>query len=406
MSTSSKSDSFLSPISEVIDDYRAGKMVIIVDDENRENEGDLAIATEKVTYKDISFMLNEARGLICVSIGGDLADRLKLTPQVENNNSRYGTPFTATIDFKEVTSHGVTAKARVETMHHMLDPKSKFSDFVTPGHVFPLVANQSGVLGRRGQTEGAYDLARLAGLKPSGVICEILNRDGTMARGDSLIRFAFKHKVKITSIEAIAKHIIENDVIVREVARSKQQTDYGIFDVSVFYSEVDCKEHLALSYRLNSTDRETPLVRIHSECLTGDVFGSRRCDCGYQLDKAMKAIVDHGKGVLLYLRQEGRGIGLGNKLRAYELQDMGRDTVEANIELGFGIDERDFVAAAKILKALGVGKISLMTNNPEKLTTMASHGIRICERIPLLSPKDEFNSRYLEAKQLKMGHLL
>ncbi len=402
----SNSDNFLSPIIEVIADYRAGKMVIIVDDDNRENEGDLAIATEHVTAAMLSFMMREARGLICVSIDQAVAERLKLLPQVDNNNSRYGTPFTATIDHSSLAHAGVTARGRALTMTKLLDSKCDSLDFVTPGHVYPLVANPAGVLARRGQTEGAYDLARLAGLKPSGVICEILNPDGTMARGDDLIAFAKKHELKITSIESIVGHIIANEIIVREVTSSDRQTMYGKFRVSVFENDVDRKEHLALTYGLDDQSNKTPLVRVHSECLTGDVFGSRRCDCGSQLSTSMNKIVEHGKGALLYLRQEGRGIGLVNKLKAYELQDQGRDTVEANLELGFGADERDFAVAAKMLTALGIDKIKLLTNNPNKLSSMNQLGIEVTERIPLVSPANEYNQRYLDVKRTKLGHLI
>lgn len=401
----SANSSFISPTQEVIADFRDGKMVIIVDDESRENEGDLAIATEKVTAESLAFMMNEGRGLICVSIAREVAEHLKLFPQVDTNNSRYGTPFTATVDHRSVMNFGQTASARAETMRRLIDPEAKPSDFVTPGNVFPLIANPVGVLGRRGQTEGSYDLARLAGLKPSGIICEILNPDGTMARGDSLIEFAERYKIKITSVETIARHIVANEILVREVSRESKRTDYGEFLVSVFESDADGKEHLALQYG-DITKGVTPLVRIHSECLTGDVFGSQRCDCGPQLDAAMKSIVKHGSGILLYLRQEGRGIGLLNKLRAYELQDQGRDTVEANVELGFGADERDFAVAAKILGVLGVGELNLLTNNPRKLETMKRFGIGVINRVPLVCPSNIHNQSYLETKRAKLGHFL
>ncbi|MDZ4784612.1 MAG: GTP cyclohydrolase II [bacterium] len=396
----------LSPLEEVIADYSQGKMVIIVDDDNRENEGDLAIATEHVTAEIVAFMQDKGRGLVCISIDKDVADRLKLSPQVENNNSRYGTPFTASVDHQSVCHSGMSASSRAVTMREMISDKAQFSDFVAPGHVFPLVANPSGVLGRRGQTEGSLDLARLSGLKPSGVICEILNSDGTMARGEELIQFAQEHNLKITSIDEIAKHIVANEIIVKEVTRKTLQTDYGEFLVSVFENHVDGKEHLALTYGIQNSEDKVPIVRIHSECLTGDVFGSRRCDCGLQLSNAMEEIVKYGTGALLYLRQEGRGIGLANKLRAYELQDRGRDTVEANIELGFEADARDFAVAAKMLDVLNLRKIRLLTNNPIKLETLRRLGIEVVERVSFVTPEDEYSRQYLETKRSKLGHLI
>jgi len=396
----------ISPIHDVIADFRAGRMVIIVDDESRENEGDIAIATEMVTPESLAFMMTEARGLICVSISQDVAERLKLFPQVDTNNSRYGTPFTSTVDHSSVVSESATATARAFTMQRLIAEDAKPNEFVTPGQVFPLVAHPRGVLGRRGQTEGSFDLARLAGLKPSGIICEVLNPDGTMARGRDLISFAERHNLKIVSVEAITKHIVTFETFVREVAREKKLTDYGEFLVSVFESDVDNREHLALQYGDLFGSSEPPLVRIHSECLTGDVFSSRRCDCGSQLAEAMDKIVENGSGVVLYLRQEGRGIGLLNKLRAYELQDKGKDTVEANLELGFEADARDFAVAAKILLDLGIKELRLMTNNPKKVETLESFGIEVVERVPIIQPSDEYNSRYLETKRTKLGHIL
>jgi len=398
--------SYLSPISEVIADYKAGRMVIMVDDDDRENEGDIAIATEKVTEESLAFMMRECRGLICVTLSKDAAEKFKLFPQVNQNNSRYGTAFTATIDHKNVARNGYTASARAETMRRLIQPESTYSDFVTPGNVFPLIANPRGVLGRRGQTEGSYDLARISGLIPSGIICEILNPDGTMTRGQDLIDFAKKHDLKITSVDCIAKHIMANETFVSLIRQEPRETEYGLFNVSFFQSNSDGKEHMALVYGdINSADK-VPLVRIHSECLTGDILGSQRCDCGAQLSQAMEAIVKNGSGALLYLRQEGRGIELINKLKAYQLQDQGRDTVEANIELGFRPDERDFSVAAKILNLLELKNISLLTNNPRKLGTLKSFGFNVVDRIPLVCRANKYNQKYLEVKREKLGHYL
>ncbi len=396
----------MAPMSEVIADYRAGKMVIIVDDDNRENEGDLAIATEMVTPESLAFMMNEGRGLICVSVSPEVAERVRLFPQVNQNNSRYGTPFTATIDHKSVAVNGISASARAESMRRLIDPSASESDFVTPGNVFPLIANARGVLGRRGQTEGSYDLARISGLNPSGIICEILNPDGTMTRGDSLVAYAKKHNLKITSVDAIAKHILENETFVSLARQEYRDTDYGRFQVSFFQSNADGKEHMALIYGDLNSSSTLPLVRIHSECLTGDVLTSQRCDCGPQLAQSMQAIVANGSGALLYLRQEGRGIELANKLKAYELQDKGLDTVEANLTLGFKADERDFAVAAKMMKLIGISKVKLLTNNPNKLTAIRKFGFDVVERVPLICKANDYNRRYLETKREKMGHFL
>lgn len=397
----------LSPIDDVIADYRNGKMVIIVDDADRENEGDLALATEWVTPQSLAFMMHQARGLICVTISPDLAKRLELPQQVDNNNSPYRTPFAVSIDHRSVAEQGVTAAGRARTMQALLEPGAEPQEFVSPGHVFPLVANPAGVLGRRGQTEGSYDLAKLAGLKPSGIICEILNQDGSMARGEQLREYAERHGLRITSVAEIVRKRLSQEVLVRLVAHNTLTTDAGDFDTHVYRNDVDGKEHLALVYGSTAAlNRQPVLVRIHSECLTGDVFGSRRCDCGPQLQEAQRRIVAEGAGIIVYLRQEGRGIGLGNKLRAYELQDHGRDTVQANIELGFEPDQRDFVVAAQILESLGTKQVRLLTNNPRKILSLESAGVKVTERVPLLVPTDEFSQRYLEAKREKLGHLL
>jgi len=393
-------------MSEIIADYQAGKMVIIVDDDNRENEGDLAVATEKVTPEILSFMMNEGRGLICVSVSCEVAERIKLFPQVNQNNSRYGTAFTATIDHKSVARVGISAAARAESMKRLIDSKSSDKDFVTPGNVFTLIANPRGVLGRRGQTEGSYDLARISGLNPSGIICEILNPDGSMARGDSLIEFAKKHNLKITSVDVIAKHILENETFIQLVRTEERQTDHGKFSVSFYESNADGKEHMAFVHGDINSDKSTPVVRIHSECLTGDILGSQRCDCGPQLSRAMESIAAADSGLLIYLRQEGRGIELINKLKAYALQDQGFDTVEANIELGFKADERDFAVAARILAELGVTKLKLLTNNPEKLQVLKKFGLEVIDRVPLICGTNRHNLNYLSVKKEKMGHYL
>ncbi|MFM1846805.1 MAG: hypothetical protein RL417_279 [Pseudomonadota bacterium] len=398
----------IAPFEEVVKRFRAGEMVIIVDDADRENEGDVTLATECVTPELINFMMREARGLICVTIAPELAEKLQLPLQVINNNSPFNTPFAVSVDHRSVLGRGVTAEARAVTMRKIIEPGATMGDFVSPGHVFPLVANPAGVIGRQGQTEGSYDLARIAGLAPSGIICEILNPDGTMARGEMLQAFADKHGMLITSIEEIMRYRVNEEVLVREVSKRVLETDHGTFMTHVFQDDVDGKEHLALvrGDLVGRADPRGPLVRIHSECLTGDVFGSRRCDCGAQLDQAMNRIAAEDGGIVLYLRQEGRGIGLVNKLRAYELQDRGRDTVDANLELGFEADSRDFAVAAKILSGFGLKKIRLLTNNPQKFQQLSTFGIEITERIPVVVPEDEYSKGYIETKRRKMGHWL
>ncbi|MCO6431296.1 MAG: GTP cyclohydrolase II [Deltaproteobacteria bacterium] len=398
----------LSPIEEIIAEIAAGKMIILVDDAKRENEGDLVVATEKLTPEHLAFMMHEARGLICVSIDQLTAERLNLPLQALDNSSPFQTPFTVSIDHRSVTEMGDSAAGRVATMSALLDERAQPEDFTIPGHVFPLIANPEGVIARQGQTEGSYDLAKLAGLRPSGVLCEILNPDGSMARAGQLNDFAQKHGIKIGTIDQIIRHRITTEILVRDVAHSTLQTDAGEFETYVFEDALDGKEHLALAYGdfLSESQSKGVMVRIHSECLTGDVFGSRRCDCGSQLDTAMKHIVDNGSGLLLYLRQEGRGIGLGNKLRAYALQDQGHDTVEANIQLGFAADSREYAVAAHILNMLKVHRVRLMTNNPDKLKRLEQLGVTVTERIPLLVEPDAYSRSYLETKRNKLGHIL
>ncbi len=395
----------LAPFNEIVADIKAGKMVILVDDADRENEGDLTVATECVTPEMLTFMNQHARGLICVSISQDVATRMRVPLQVTNNQSPFHTPFGVSLDHRDVVEVGVTSAARAFTMRRLLHPEAQISEFLSPGHVFPLIAHPAGVLGRQGQTEGSFDLARIAGFQASGVICEILNEDGSVAKGGALGAFARQHQLRIGSVEQIVRHRINHEVIVRETARSVLETEVGPFETVVFEDDVSGKEHLALI--CGDVKRQgAPLLRIHSECLTGDVLGSRRCDCGPQLRLAMERMRSDGAGVLLYLRQEGRGIGLSNKLKAYALQDKGHDTVQANLALGFPADLRDFAVAAKMLDCLGVRHVRLLTNNPQKLETLTRLGVHVSERVPLTVVADEYNAHYLSTKRDKLGHLL
>ncbi len=398
----------LSSFGDALEDFRRGKPVLVLDDAGRENEGDIFLAAESATPEQVAFLMREARGLICVSISPDAAARLNLPLQVTTNNSRHQTPFAISVDHREVAGQGVTAAARAHTMRKIADPASVASDFVVPGHVFPLIANELGVLGRQGHTEGVFDMARLAGLQPAGVLCEVLNPDGTMARGGQIVEFSRRHGIKITTIAAIRHYRSLNEIAVRQISTSDVQTDFGPFRATVYADDVGGREHIAMVRGDLSAMPASyaPLVRLHSECLTGDVFGSRRCDCGAQLASAMELIAAEGAGIVLYLRQEGRGIGLENKLRAYELQDLGFDTVEANVKLGFRPDERDFAVGAHMLLALGIRHIRLMTNNPEKGETLERYGITLVERIPMLVEDDPCSAGYLRTKREKMGHLL
>jgi 3,4-dihydroxy 2-butanone 4-phosphate synthase/GTP cyclohydrolase II len=398
----------LDNFTDILADIHAGKGVIVVDSTDRENEGDIIFATERVTPEIVSFLMREARGLICVSISADVAERLRLPLQVLNNNSPFQTPFAISVDHKDVGSAGVTAEGRSTTMQAMIDPSSQAHHFVSPGHVFPLIANSAGVMGRPGHTEGAFDLARLAGLAPSGILCEVLNPDGTMARGRQLMEFSKKHELRITSIKAILEYRALHEIAVRPLSESDVDTDYGSFHATVFADDAGKKEHVAMvrGELSRMPASYAPLVRLHSECLTGDVFGSRRCDCGRQLEGAMKLITEEGAGIVLYLRQEGRGIGLENKVRAYALQDQGLDTVEANVHLGFGPDERDFAVGAHILLAMGVRSIRLITNNPAKSAALARFGIAVVERIPMVVEADPYSEAYLRTKREKLGHIL
>ena len=395
----------LSSIPEAIQDIKDGKFVIIVDNEDRENEGDLAIAAEKVTPDAINFMAKHARGLSCMPITGQRLDELGIPLMVDRNTSRFTTAFTVSVEAKHKISTGISAADRAQTVKTIVDPNTRPSDLVYPGHMFPLRARDGGVLVRAGHTEAIIDLARLAGLYPAGVICEILNDDGSMARLPQLTAMAEKYGIKIISVTELIAYRSRHEKLVHRVAEAKLPTNYGEFVAIAYKSDVDPSEHIALVMG-DVTSPEPVLVRVHSECLTGDVFGSLRCDCGEQVALAMKAIAKECRGVLLYMRQEGRGIGFHNKIRAYALQDNGLDTVEANISLGFAPDLRDYGVGAQILTDLGIREIRLLTNNPKKVISLEGHGLKVVQTVPIIVPPNPHNRRYLETKQKKLGHLL
>ena len=395
----------LANISEAIEDIRAGKFIIIVDDESRENEGDLAMAAEKATPEVINFMAKHGRGLICLPIIGQRLDELGIPLMVTNNTSRYSTAFTVSIEAKTKVTTGISAFDRAQTIKTVLDPNTKAGDLAQPGHIFPIRAREGGVLVRAGHTEAIVDLAKLAGLYPAGVICEIMDEDGTMARLPQLEEMASKFALKIVTITDLIAYRIRHEKLVQRVTEAKLPTTYGEFIAVAYRSVVDAAEHVALVKGDISND-EPVLVRVHSECLTGDVFGSLRCDCGPQIDMALQSIAKEDRGVFLYMRQEGRGIGFHNKLCAYALQDQGMDTVEANIALGFAPDLRDYGVGAQILADLGLHNIRLLTNNPKKVIGLESYGIKIVETVPLIAPSTPYNIRYLETKQKKLGHIL
>jgi len=393
------------PIETAIERFRQGVMVIIVDDEDRENEGDLAIAAQKVTPQAINFMSKVGRGLICLALTEERCNELKLPLMVEENTSTFGTAFTVSIEARGKVTTGISAADRAATITTAIDPATRPEDLLRPGHVFPLRARKGGVLKRAGQTEASVDLASLAGLHPSGVICEIMNDDGTMARVPDLARVAAEHGLPMITVSDLISYRLRHETLVRKVASPRLPTPYGEFQIHAYRSDVTGDENVVLV--MGEIDPEVPtLVRVHSQCLTGDIFGSARCDCGLQLEQALGKIGQEGRGVLLYLLQEGRGIGLMNKLRAYELQEQGHDTVEANERLGFRPDQRDYGVGAQILRDLGVRKMRLMTNNPSKYIALHGYGLEIVERIPLEVPPTESSRDYLRAKRDKLGHLL
>lgn len=395
----------LSPIPEVIEEIREGRFIIIVDDEKRENEGDLAIAAEKVTPDAINFMITNARGLVCLPIIGKRLEDLRIPPMVQDNTSKFTTAFTVSIEAKNSTTSGISAFDRAATVKAVIDPKTKPEDIARPGHIFPLRARDGGVLVRAGHTEAIVDLAKLAGLYPAGVICEILNENGTMARMPDLEKLAARLNIKIASIADLITYRRKYERLVQRVAEAKFPTKYGEFTIMAYKSSVDPDEHVALVMG-DVANGEPVLVRMHSECVTGDVLGSLRCDCGEQVQMALKMIAKEGRGVFVYMRQEGRGIGLHNKLKAYELQDQGMDTVEANLALGFGADLRDYGIGAQILADLGLHRIRLLTNNPKKIIGLQSYGLEVVESIRLMAKPTIYNKAYLKTKKEKMEHLL
>ena len=392
-------------IDSALEEIKNGRCIIVVDNEDRENEGDLVSASELVTPDMVNFMAKEGRGLICVTIDSKKARSLNLEPMERKNSSLYETNFTISVDASKNTTTGISAFDRFETIRVIIDEKSKESDLARPGHIFPIVGKDGGVLRRAGHTEASMDLARLAGLKPSGVICEILADDGTMARGKTLFEFAKKHNLKIISIADLIRYIRKTEKLVKKVEEVNMPTKYGNFKLHLYEDIFDNNSHLALSLGDFSHEKST-LVRVHSECLTGDVFHSQRCDCGDQLETAMQMISNNKSGVIVYLKQEGRGIGLLHKIKAYRLQEGGLDTVEANEELGFSADLRDYGVGAQILKDLGITNITIMTNNPKKLVGLEGHGLNIISRIPIKIKPNQNNKEYLKTKKSKLGHIL
>lgn len=404
-----------SEISEVLEELRRGNMIVLVDAEDRENEGDLVCAAEKVTPEIVNFMATFGRGLICLPLTAEKCDSLGLYPQTVDNTARFGTAFTVSIDAAKGVNTGISAADRARTIQAAIADDAKASDLVRPGHVFPLRAREGGVLVRAGQTEGAVDLMRLAGLKPAGVVCEVMNEDGSMARVPELLKFCEKHNLRIASIAKLVEYRLQRESQVRRLDCINLPTDYGEFTLIGYESVTSAEPHLALCKgsvgQLDDKARpiehdEPVLVRVHSECMTGDLFHSQRCECGYQLITAMKMIEQAGEGALIYLRQEGRGIGLTNKLRAYKLQEQGLDTVDANLQLGFRADKRDYGIGAQICRDLGLRKIRILTNNPKKVSRLEVYGIKIVEQIPLRAKPGQHNIDYLRTKKYRLGHLL
>ncbi len=402
---SNTDEAVFTPIKEAIEHFRQGGMLIIVDDEDRENEGDLTIAAQEVTPEAINFMAKHARGLVCLSLTEERCEELDLPLMVSDNTTPFGTAFTVSIEARGKVTTGISAHDRAATVRTVMDSGTRPSDLVRPGHVFPVRARRGGVLKRTGHTEASSDLAALAGLEPAAVICEIMNDDGSMARLGDLRRFAREHDLPLISVAGLVSHRLHHETLVRKVASPHLPTPFGSLQAHAYRSDLTGEEHVA--FVMGEIEGEEPvLVRAHSQCLTGDVFGSGRCDCGPQLHRALSLIAEEGRGVLLYLLQEGRGIGLVNKLRAYELQEQGHDTVEANEKLGFQPDERNYGIGAQILRDLGIRKMKLMTNNPGKYIALDGYGLEIAERVPLEVPATEDSRAYLETKRDKMGHLL
>ena len=392
-------------INQAITDLQLGKIVVVLDDEDRENEGDLICAAQFCSPEHINFMAKEARGLICVALSQEKAMHLQLAPMVSENTALHGTKFTVSIDYIHGTSSGISASDRAATVQALINEDVKPEDFGRPGHIFPLIAAEEGVLRRAGHTEAVVDLMKLADLHPVGVLCEILDADGTMMRTEKLLDYAEKYSLSIITVKDLIAYRLHSEKLIQAVAEAKLPTEYGDFKLMVFANTVDGKEHLAL-VKGTWLQEESVLVRVHSECLTGDIFGSKRCDCGKQLAIALSMIEEEGKGVLLYMRQEGRGIGLINKVKAYSLQEQGLDTVEANEKLGFLPDPRDYGIGAQILASLGIKNMKLITNNPTKRVGIESYGLKVIERIPIETEPNPENVKYLETKKFKMGHLL